>query len=205
MKELERCVKELGFVAVATSAHSAGRNQDHPDFYPFYAKAQELGVPVCVHVGSGRPAAAADRFDNAFFVHATTHAFEQMIGVMCIVGGGILELYPKLKVAFLEVSAQWLPYVLADIAKRYHLQGRELNKKELLRESRFYVGCEISDDLPYIVEHAGDDNLVVGTDYGHADSATELLALRGLLEDKRLGAPVANKIVSENARALYGL
>jgi hypothetical protein len=23
-----------------------------------------------------------------YFVHATTHAFEQMIGVMCIVGGG---------------------------------------------------------------------------------------------------------------------
>ena len=38
-----------------------------------------------------------------------------------------------------------------------------------------------------------------------ADSATELLALRGVLEDKRLGAPVANKIVGENARALYGL
>src|SRR5437762_4026597 len=28
VKELERCVKELGFVAVATSAHSAGRNLD---------------------------------------------------------------------------------------------------------------------------------------------------------------------------------
>lgn len=27
-------------------------------------------MPVCVHVGSGRPAAAADRFDNAFFVQS---------------------------------------------------------------------------------------------------------------------------------------
>jgi len=85
-QELTRCVRELGFVGVAVAGHSAGRNLDHPDFYPFYAKAEELGVPVCVHVGSGRPAAAAERFDNPFFVHATTHAFEQMIGVMCIVG-----------------------------------------------------------------------------------------------------------------------
>jgi hypothetical protein len=46
---------------------------------------------------------------------------------------------------------------------------------------------------------------VVGTDYGHADSATELLALRGVLDNKRLSRSVANKIVSDNARTLYGL
>ena len=36
-------------------------------------------------------------------------------------------------------------------------------------------------------------------------SATELLALRGVLENKRLAEPIARKIVGENARALYGL
>src|SRR5262247_1639929 len=62
------------------------RNLDHPDFYQFYAKAEKLSMPVCVHVSSNRPATTAERFDNPFFVHATTHAFEQMIGVMYIVG-----------------------------------------------------------------------------------------------------------------------
>ena len=32
--ELRRCVEELGFVAAATSAHSAGRNLDHPGLRP---------------------------------------------------------------------------------------------------------------------------------------------------------------------------
>ena len=76
-------------------------------------------MPVCVHVGSGRPAAAAERFDNPYFVHATTHAFEQMIGVMCIVGGGILERYPKLKVAFLEAGAGWVPYWMERLDEHY--------------------------------------------------------------------------------------
>ena len=105
MQEPAEAVKGTGRAASKNWASSASpslgtppdRNLDHPDFYPFYAKAEELGVPVCVHVGSGRPAAAAERFDNPFFVHATTHAFEQMIGVMCIVGGGILERYPKVE------------------------------------------------------------------------------------------------------------
>jgi hypothetical protein len=46
---------------------------------------------------------------------------------------------------------------------------------------------------------------VVGTDYGHADSATELGALDGICQDPRLSPSTAAKIVSDNARALYSL
>src|SRR5207249_7972511 len=73
VKELARCVKEFGFVAVAVAAHSAGRNLDHPDFYPFYAKAEELGVPVCVHVGSGRPSGGSRPVRQSVF-RARNHA-----------------------------------------------------------------------------------------------------------------------------------
>jgi hypothetical protein len=66
-------------------------------------------------------------------------------------------------------------------------------------------GCETSDDLPYIMEIAGEDNLVVGTDYGHADSASELRALDGVLQNSKLISSVANKIVGANAKALYSL
>ena len=95
--------------------------------------------------------------------------------------------------------------MLNDLGKRYKLQGRELNAKELLRQSRFFVGCESSDDLPYIMEIAGEDNLVVGTDYGHADSASELRALDGVLQNSKLSLSVAEKITGGNARALYSL
>ena len=43
VKELERCVKELGFVAVATSAHSAGRNLDHPGSVPVLRQSRGVG------------------------------------------------------------------------------------------------------------------------------------------------------------------
>jgi predicted TIM-barrel fold metal-dependent hydrolase len=162
-----------------------------------------LDLPICIHSATGSPILfnyfKYETIGFSKFKLVLVGAFHNMIM------DGIPDRFPSLKVAFLEVSAQWLPYVLTDLAKRYHLQGRELNKKELLRESRFYVGCETSDDLPYVVDHAGEDNLVVGTDYGHADSATELLALRGVLNDQRLSRSVANKIVSDNPRALYGL
>ena len=85
VRELRRCVKEMGFVAVAAAPRSSsGKNLDHPDLYPFFEEAELLNVPVCVHVGAGDgpPAAGAERFDNPFFTHAMTHPFEQMIGVL---------------------------------------------------------------------------------------------------------------------------
>jgi uncharacterized protein len=42
--------------------------------------------------------------------HAVGHTFEQMIAVACKVCGGITELFPKLRFAFLEAGCGWLPY-----------------------------------------------------------------------------------------------
>ena len=117
----------------------------------------------------------------------------------------IPERFPQLKMAFLEVGSQWLPYAMSDLYKRHHMTGKDFNKKELLAQNRIWVGCETNDDLPYVIDTAGEDHLVVGTDYGHADSATELLALDGVADDPRLSPEVAAKITGGNARALYNL
>ncbi len=210
VKELERCIKELGFVGVATSAHSAGRNLDHPDFYPFYAKAQELGVPVCVHVGSGRPAAAAERFNNAFFVHATTHAFEQMIGVMCIVGGGILELYPKLKVAFLEAGAGWVPYWMERLDEHYeYLQPTvPLMKKppsDYMRSEQVYYSFEPDEHtLNFVMNYVGEDRLVFASDYNHGDSKFPH-TVASVTERKDLSTSQLRKLMYDNAARLYNI
>jgi len=63
----------------------------------------------------------------------------------------------------------------------------------------------MDDDLPHILEYAGDDNLVIGTDYGHADSATELHAMTELQRREDIDPQVVRKILDDNARALYGL
>jgi len=111
---------------------------------------------------------------------------------------------PKLRIGFLEISAEWLPYTYTDLAKRFRIKGKEL-KSDFLRQDRIYVACETTDDIPYIVNKLGDDNIVIGSDYAHADSATELLAIHNLSADPRLTPSLARKIVSDNARALYNL
>jgi predicted TIM-barrel fold metal-dependent hydrolase len=83
-------------------------------------------------------------------------------------------------------------------------KGRQLDK-QVLRDKRIYVACQTDDDLPYILEYAGEDNLVIGSDYGHADSAAEIEALRRIKHEGNVTPRVINKILNDNARALYGM
>ncbi|MEE2720530.1 MAG: hypothetical protein VYB45_01870 [Pseudomonadota bacterium] len=68
-----------------------------------------------------------------------------------------------------------------------------------------WVACQVTDDLDWVLKYAGEDNLVVGSDYGHADTSTEIDAIRKLKDDGRVPAPIVDKILDDNARALYGI
>ena len=45
--ELDRCVKQLGFVGILLYTNLAGAWCDEPQFHWLYARAEELGVPIC--------------------------------------------------------------------------------------------------------------------------------------------------------------
>jgi len=49
VQEMERAVKELGFVAVYASPYRWGIKADDPRFYPCYARAAHLKIPVFIY------------------------------------------------------------------------------------------------------------------------------------------------------------
>jgi len=84
------------------------------------------------------------------------------------------------EMGFIEVSSQWVPYAIHDFARRFERQGRAVDKSAVLRKNKIWVACQTDDDLPYVLKYSGDDMLVIGTDYGHNDTSSEILALRKL-------------------------
>ena len=112
--------------------------------------------------------------------------------------------WPSDRWAFIEVSAQWIPYALNDMGIRFRRRGRELSAA-IMAENNIYVACQVTDDLEYVLKYSGSNTLVVGTDYGHADTSAEIQALRKLRDDGKVSAETADKILNDNARALYGL
>jgi len=55
------------------------------------------------------------------------------------------------------------------------------------------------------VREAGEDNLVIGTDYGHTDSSSDVEAINIFRGRDDVSPAVKKKNLSDNARALYAL
>jgi predicted TIM-barrel fold metal-dependent hydrolase len=123
---------------------------------------------------------------------------------------GIPDMFPNLRVGFIETGASWVPYLYADlVAKKLRRTFLPIDfKEDLFRRYRFYVACQTTDDLPYILKYGTEDSLIIGTDYSHADQSAEIQALdvieqRG--ERGEIPASVARKILDDNPRRFYGL
>jgi hypothetical protein len=77
---------------------------------------------------------------------------------------------------------------------------------DLLERCGIFVTCQIGDDVPYLIESCmGENTLMIGTDYGHADSSTELDALTTLKNSGGISVEQHRKIVEDNPRKFYGL
>jgi len=211
VKELRRCVEELGFVAVAAPTRSSsGKNLDDPDLYPFFAEAERLNVPVAIHVGAGDGVAAGiERFDHPFYTHAMTHPFEQMIGVLCVVVGGLLDKFPHLKVACMEAGAGWVPYWMERLDEHYEnmqptVPWLKKPPSEYMRSGQLYYAFEPDEKtLGFVIDFVGSERLVFCSDYNHSDGkfpdAVKSVTQRGDIAPETMA-----KIMGENACRLYG-
>jgi predicted TIM-barrel fold metal-dependent hydrolase len=193
--------KENGACGIFLRGLEGERRLTDPYFFPLYEEASRLDMPVCVHSANGSMTVHDFFIDESGFCKfklAVVGAFHSLVF------DGIPERFPKLRIGIIEVSAQWVPYAVHDLVRRMGKKGRQLDK-QVLRDKRIYVACQTDDDLPYVLEYAGEDNLVIGSDYGHADSAAEIEALRRIKHEGNVTPRVINKILNDNARALYGM
>jgi predicted TIM-barrel fold metal-dependent hydrolase len=199
--EEARFAKDHGGCALYVRGIAEERPLTDPYYYPLYTAASDLDMPVCVHAAT--PSFHwNDTFDResgfAKFKLPAVSTFHSLIY------DALPERFPQLRYGFIEVSSQWVPYALHDLAKRFTRRGKGLSP-DIMREYRLYVACQVDDDIPYVLKYAGENNLVIGSDYGHADTATELEALAKLRLTGEVSATAINKILDDNARALYGL
>ncbi|MFM2130443.1 MAG: hypothetical protein RL477_1989 [Pseudomonadota bacterium] len=172
-----------------------------PYFHPLYETAQELDLAVCVHLGNGSFQV------HDFYTRDTTFTKFKlpMIGAThSLLMAGTPAKFPGLRWGIIEASADWVPFLVADVRQRFLKQGKRL-PANVLAANRIYITCQTYDDLPRVIAVAGEDNLVIGTDYGHADFSSEIEAIRNLQDKPGIPAGVVKKILWDNARALYGL
>jgi len=114
------------------------------------------------------------------------------------------KLFPKLRFHWAEAAAQWIPYVVKDLQRRWATQGKELPENPM-KEYRQYVSCQTDDDVDYVLRYSGEDNITIGTDYGHNDQSTEVEALRNLRKMGTITSSQYEKITYHNPKALFAV
>jgi predicted TIM-barrel fold metal-dependent hydrolase len=79
---------------------------------------------------------------------------------------------------------------------------------DVLSRNNIYVSCFVDEDLPTIIKHTGDDNLLMGSDFVHHDQAEELDfmgALQARVKTGELSATTMRKMTHDNAKTFYAL
>ena len=200
-----RWSKENGACAVLMRPIEGQRLLADPYFYPIYDEAQKLDLAIAIHIANGNPW-LTDLYNHPVRIASTFHRFRiPTVGAFNdIIMSEIHDVFPKLRFGFIEASAQWLPWVMHEARNRFKTLGRKW-PANAIREFGMYVTCENSDDIAYIAREAGEDCLVIGTDYGHTDTSSDVDAIKVFRDRADLSADVKQKILSDNACALYGL
>jgi uncharacterized protein len=198
--ELEYC-KAHGACAIFMRGMECERLISHRYFFPLYEMAQELDLAVTLHAGVGSEAYHDGLPRTAalmIFKFPVLGAFNQLIEEE------VPQRFAGVRWGFVEASAQWVPYLLGEAKLRLNMRGRR-GGNDLLGANNFYVTTQRTDDLNWLLQEVGDDNLVIGTDYGHRDSATEIDALKRMSSDGEYPAASVRKILQDNPSRLYGI
>jgi predicted TIM-barrel fold metal-dependent hydrolase len=181
--ELER-VAGFGWKAVVVPPNPVGgRTLSHPDYEPFWSACERLSMAVAIHEGTHArlPTAGAERFTTRFALNASSHPLEQMLALLTLIDGGVLERHPGLRVAFLEAGCGWVPYWLWRLDASYHYMAGEVAENVRMKPSEYFrrqcfVTIEPEEPgLQEAIRLLGPDNLLFGTDYPHADHGDDLV------------------------------
>lgn len=172
-----------------------------PYFFPLYEIAQELDLAISVHAGNDA-LAVHDFFNNADGL--SKFKFPVIGSFHALLMQEVPARFPNLRWAFVETGSAWLPYVLGELGRRFKRRGRRFSD-DPMSDNNFYVACQVNEDIDYIASVAGRDCLVVGTDYGHHDTSTEIEAMRLMKEKSNIAPGLIDDILGANACALYGL
>ncbi|HLG74538.1 MAG TPA: amidohydrolase family protein [Chloroflexota bacterium] len=198
-----RWAKQHGAVGLFFRGVEKDKTLDERYFYPVYEEAAGLGLPICIHTGAGAPAW------TAIFRTETNTSFPHLRLLPLVAFNDILvnEIpgkFPGLKFAFVEAGSSWVPFLFHTLLRRVR-DKRERYGPKLFEDNNIWVACETDEDLPYLVEHVGEDHLIIGSDYGHNDPSEEPRMVDTMRAHEGLPSRVIDKILGENAAQLYGI
>ena len=216
VSELEWALR-AGYRGVLISTFPSGSVDPSADDDPFWARAEEAGVPVALHIGSFHPDGPVPRrrFEPAAVLPraATSKSGANTVPLVArMIFSGLFERFPRLRALLVEANIGWIPAMLEqtdDMFLRYrwftHTAASLPTMPSRVFHRNFWstfmidtVGIELRHRLNL-------DHLMWSTDYPHTGTdwpnsrVTIARLFRGVPRDD------VRRMLHGNCKALYGL
>ena len=217
VKELERCAAK-GFKCVNIHLYSPPGCPPYQNaaYDPFWARAQEIGMPVQLHIITGRvpdPLHFHTREEQSTTPKTQIEMMYEVMGVLAneFIFGKILDRFPSLKLLCGEFEISWIPPFMwrldqmqVSMAARLPLPKLDMLASDYMR-TRVWHGMIDDAYGAQAIRHIGTDQVLWGSDFPHIRSI-------GLDTQSRVGQMFADfepadqrKLVGENAVRVFNL
>lgn len=167
IKELERCVKDLGLSGMEIGTHVNGKNLDDPAIVDILEAAADLNAAVFVHPWDMM---GQERMGKHWLPWLVGMPAETALAICSVILGGVLDRLPKLKIAFAHGGGAF-PFTLGRIEHGYKVRPDIVATKSEAEPrsylNRIYLDTLVHDAeaLKYLINLMGVDRLALGTDY----------------------------------------
>jgi uncharacterized protein len=190
----------------------------HHLYDPFWETAQELAMPLSLHVITGAPGTSgrvAQPQPPAMKLKGSTRVTRYMkLPLDCqasftdMILGGVLMRFPRLKLVSAENDAGWIAHYMYRLDHAFEKFGVFLETRLDLKPSDYIsrqLWATFQDDPigPLTWQYFGEDKFMWASDYPHTDSTFP--HSREVIEKDFAAVPekVKRKMVCDNAAALY--
>jgi len=216
--ELERSVREDGFLGALTNGHITKKYLDHPDFEPVLARAEALDVPIYLHPGypadeiydiyyrTTRSAYTKEFQDYIFSGSGLGWHQEVLIQCVRMITYGVFDRFPKLKIIVGHMG-EGLPFYYERIANDMGEPTENSLEKpfeQYFQDNFWFTTSAFFQDelLHLLLKYISVDRVMFATDYPFIES------IKGGTDWFRaVDLPRADKekIAFRNAEKLFGI
>ncbi len=199
--ELKRCVSDLNLRGIEIASNVNGLELADPQFRPFFAAAEELGVLVFLHpLGFTH----GNRLSSHYLNNLVGNPLESTVALSHLIFGGVLKDMPGLKLCVAH-GGGYLPgyWGRMDHAWRARADCREhIDRPPSTYLRQVWLDTLVFDraQLDFLVATHGADKLCLGSDYPFDMAEPDPVAFH-----ERLPDDVRRRIVGANAAMLLGL
>jgi len=204
-------MRKLGATAAVVYGTAGDRLLCHPSFTQVWDELHRAGLPLCVHMGMSYPP-FGEVCTGLLDAHGIGMSLPAMMAFVAIVGHGMLDRYPTLKVGFLEFGAEWILYMVARLDHYLPIDRSQMPIKaevpqktiqDYVRSGRIFLAGEADDKmLLHEIALLGEDQILYSSDLPHGEgrhnAAKEILARNDLSEAQK------QKILYHNAVKFFG-